>query len=124
VLRTLEITGHLSRGMIGVVDPDAATSACTPCMDSNTRNSRRCATRPAKVWSAGSWKAAAVARSPAWATSRASSNRLGLYESDLPFIAVPIHVGGTLQGVLAVQPDEPDDGLLAERTLLSKYWPT
>jgi Nif-specific regulatory protein len=41
---------------------------------------------------------------------------LGFYESDLPFIAAPIHVGGTLQGVLAVQPDAPDDGRLAERT--------
>ena len=42
-------------------------------------------------------------------------NRLGLYEQDLPFIAVPIHVGGTLQGVLAVQPDAADDALLPER---------
>ncbi|WP_413923982.1 GAF domain-containing protein, partial [Candidatus Accumulibacter phosphatis] len=42
-------------------------------------------------------------------------NRLGLYERDLPFIAVPIHFSGTLQGVLAVQPDAQDDGLLDER---------
>ncbi|MCP5229904.1 nif-specific transcriptional activator NifA [Accumulibacter sp.] len=42
-------------------------------------------------------------------------NRLGIYQRDLPFIAVPIRVGGTLQGVLAVQPAEPDDGLIAER---------
>ncbi|MCB1934128.1 MAG: GAF domain-containing protein, partial [Candidatus Accumulibacter sp.] len=27
-------------------------------------------------------------------------NRLGIYQRDLPFIAVPIRVGGTLQGVL------------------------
>ncbi len=42
-------------------------------------------------------------------------NRLGIYQGELPFIAVPIRVGGTLQGVLAVQPAEPDDGLLEER---------
>jgi Nif-specific regulatory protein len=42
-------------------------------------------------------------------------NRLGLYDKELPFIAVPIQVGGALQGVLAVQPDQPDDGLLDER---------
>ncbi len=43
-------------------------------------------------------------------------NRLDLYERRLPFIAAPINVGGELQGVLAVQPNTPDDGLLDERT--------
>ena len=42
-------------------------------------------------------------------------NRLGIYDRNLPFIAAPINVGGSLKGVLAVQPDEPDDGLLKER---------
>ena len=42
-------------------------------------------------------------------------NRLGIYQQELPFIAVPIRVGGSLQGVLAVQPAAPDDGLLEER---------
>jgi Nif-specific regulatory protein len=42
-------------------------------------------------------------------------NRLGIYQPDLPFIAVPIKVGGSLQGILAVQPEFPDDGLLEER---------
>jgi len=42
-------------------------------------------------------------------------NRLGIYRQDLPFIAVPIKVGGNLQGILAVQPEAPDDGLLEER---------
>ena len=43
-------------------------------------------------------------------------NRLGIYDRRLPFIAAPISLGGTLQGVLAVQPNTPDDGLLEERT--------
>lgn len=43
-------------------------------------------------------------------------NRLGIYAHALPFIAVPIRVGGNLQGVLVVQPEAPEDGLLAERT--------
>lgn len=42
-------------------------------------------------------------------------NRLGIYQDELPFIAVPIKVGGALRGVLAVQPDAPDDGLLEDR---------
>ena len=43
-------------------------------------------------------------------------DRLHLYDRRLPFIAAPINVGGKLQGVLAVQPNTPDDGLLDERT--------
>ena len=43
-------------------------------------------------------------------------NRLGLYDRRLAFIAAPISLGGNLHGVLAVQPNSPDDGLLAERT--------
>ncbi|MFZ4539962.1 nif-specific transcriptional activator NifA [Propionivibrio sp.] len=42
-------------------------------------------------------------------------NRLEIYQPELPFIAVPIKVGGNLQGILAVQPGAPDDGLLEER---------
>lgn len=43
-------------------------------------------------------------------------DRLGLYDRRLPFIAAPISLGGNLRGVLAVQPNTPDDGLLEERT--------
>ena len=42
-------------------------------------------------------------------------NRLGIYDKRLPFIAAPISLGGNLRGVLAVQPNSPDDGLLEER---------
>jgi Nif-specific regulatory protein len=42
-------------------------------------------------------------------------NKLGIYQQELPFIAVPIKVGSSLQGILAVQPEAPDDGLLEER---------
>ncbi|WP_455222659.1 nif-specific transcriptional activator NifA [Kaarinaea lacus] len=40
--------------------------------------------------------------------------RLGLYDKDLPFIAVPIRVSGELVGVLAAQPMEKSDSLLHE----------
>ena len=39
-------------------------------------------------------------------------NRQGVYQPELPFIAVPIKVGGNLQGVLAVQPELPEDRLM------------
>ncbi len=40
--------------------------------------------------------------------------RLGLYDHDLAFIAVPIRVSGELVGVLAAQPKERNDTLLNE----------
>jgi len=43
-------------------------------------------------------------------------NRLGVFDRRLPFIAAPISLAGKMQGVLAVQPNTPDDGLLEERT--------
>ncbi len=43
-------------------------------------------------------------------------NRIGICDRRLPFIATPISLGGILRGVLVVQPNTPDDGLLAERT--------
>jgi Nif-specific regulatory protein len=45
-------------------------------------------------------------------------NRLAIYDGRLPFIAAPVSAGGNLQGVLAVQPNRPDDGLLGERVRL------
>lgn len=42
-------------------------------------------------------------------------NRLGVYAPHLPFIAVPIKVGSAVCGVLAVQPEDEDDGLLSDR---------
>src|SRR5574343_1601369 len=42
-------------------------------------------------------------------------NRGAVYDPALPFIAVPIKAGGDFKGVLAVQPEAPEDGLLDER---------
>ena len=42
-------------------------------------------------------------------------NRLGIYDPELPFIAVPIKVAGSLRGVLAVQPSDPAEALLEDR---------
>jgi len=43
-------------------------------------------------------------------------DRIGVFDRRLAFIAAPISLGGNLRGVLAVQPNTPDDGLLEERT--------
>jgi Nif-specific regulatory protein len=115
VLRTLEIKGHLSRGMIAVVDPESGDLGVYAVHgldhdDFATIRYRIGEGLLGRILESG--RPCAVTR---LGEDPRFLNRLGLYERDLPFIAVPIHLGGTLQGVLAVQPDAPDDGLLDER---------
>ncbi len=115
VLRTLEITGHLSRGMVSVVDADAGDLSVHAVHGLESDEFQSLRYQPGegvlgRILESG--RSSAVAR---LGDEPCFLNRLGLYERELPFIAVPIHIGGTLQGVLAVQPDEPDDGLLDER---------
>ncbi|MEF8701498.1 MAG: nif-specific transcriptional activator NifA [Candidatus Accumulibacter sp. UW26] len=115
VLRTLEISGHLSRGMISVIDPDAGDLTVHAVHGLESDEFAAIRYRPGEgllgriLEGGGSCAVARLGDQPRFL------DRLGLYARDLPFIAVPIHIGGTLQGVLAVQPDEPDDGLLGER---------
>ncbi len=52
------------------------------------------------------------------ADERRFLDRLHLYDAGLPFIGVPIRMGGTLVGVLAAQPDTPAEGMLDERVRL------
>ncbi len=52
------------------------------------------------------------------ADERRFLDRLRLYDAGLPFIGVPIRVGGELVGVLAAQPDTPADELLQDRARL------
>jgi Nif-specific regulatory protein len=46
---------------------------------------------------------------------RRFSNKMGVYDPKLPFIAAPIKVAGSLRGVLAVQPQGENDEFLEER---------
>jgi Nif-specific regulatory protein len=115
VLRTLEITGHLSGGMVSVVDPDVGdlTVHAVHGLESEVYE-------PVRYQPGEGLIGMILDGGRTVAISRLGDeprflNRLGLYDKELPFIAAPIQVGGTLQGVLAVQPDAPDDGLLEER---------
>ncbi len=115
VLRTLEITGHLSHGMVSVLDPavgDLAVHAVYG-LDSEEYGPVRYQSGEGLIGLV--LEGGGTIAIPRLADEPRFLNRLGLYDKELPFIAVPIQVGGTLQGVLAVQPDDPDDGLLLER---------
>ena len=115
VLRTLEISGHLSRGLIAIAHPESGDLSVHAVHGLDHDDFQAVCYRAGEgllgriVESGRSCAIAQVGDDPCFL------NRLGLYERELPFIAVPIRLGGTLQGVLAVQPDAPDDGLLDER---------
>lgn len=115
VLRTLEITGHLSRGMVSVVDPESGdlTVHAVYGLDSDEYGPVRY--QPGEGLIGMILEGGRTVAIPRLGDEPRFLNRLGLYEKELPFIAAPIQVGGALQGVLAVQPDEPDDGLIEER---------
>jgi Nif-specific regulatory protein len=115
VLRALEITGHLSRGMVSVVDPESGSLAVHAVHGLDDAEYEPVRYQPGEGLLGLILQERCTVARPAIGSDPRFLNRLGLYERELPFIAVPINVDGVLQGVLAVQPDAPDDGLLAER---------
>jgi len=118
VLRALDLTGHLSRGMVSVVDAEAGDLTVHAVHGRDDDEFEPVRYQPGEGLLGmllESRRTIAIAR---LGDEARFLNRLGLYDKDLPFIAAPIQVGGTLQGVLAVQPEEPDDGRLDERVHL------
>lgn len=115
VLRAFEITGGLTRGMISVVDPETGELAVHAVHGMDDAEYEPVRYQPGEGLIGLILEENRTLMLKAVKDEPRFLNRLGIYEPDLPFIAVPINVGGALQGVLAVQPDEPDDGRLAER---------
>ncbi|MBI4984830.1 MAG: nif-specific transcriptional activator NifA [Rhodocyclales bacterium] len=116
VLRALDELAGMSRGMVTVLDPESGDLVV------NAVSGHADAAHGAVRYQSGEGVLGLILdEKQTVALSRAGDeprflNRLGIYDRRLPFIAAPISLGGNLQGVLAVQPNTPDDGLLAERT--------
>jgi len=113
VLRVLHDEASLSCGMIGVVDPQTGNLSVHavhhPAGISDVQYLPGEGILGLMLEKPRTVMLTRVADEPRFLS------RLGIYQPELPFIAVPIKVGGSLQGVLAVQPEAPDDGLLEER---------
>ena len=121
VLRALDEHAGMSRSMVSVLDPqsgDLVVNAVS--VDDDGDGDRQ--TRDAVRYQPGEGLLGLIVEEQRTiALSRTGDDarfldRLGLYDRRLPFIAAPISLGGNLHGVLAVQPNTPDDGLLDERT--------
>jgi Nif-specific regulatory protein len=115
VLDVLDNEAGLSRGLVSVVEPETGDLVVNAIHGAEVDGAEDVRFQPGEgilgvlLENKRSIALPVVGRDPRFL------NRLGLYDRNLPFIAAPINVGGTFRGVLAVQPDEPDDGLLNER---------
>jgi Nif-specific regulatory protein len=115
VLRVLHDEAGLTRGLISVVNPETGKLAIHTIYNPDGPDSDDAQYGPGEgmiglvLEKPRTIKLTRVADEPRFL------NRTNLYQSDLPFIAVPIKVGGDLKGVLAVQPELQEDGLLEER---------
>lgn len=118
VLRALDEHAGMSRSMVTVLDPqsgDLVVNAVS--VDDDTDNDHA----SVRYQSGEGLLGLILEEKRTIALARTGDdprflNRLGIYDRRLPFIAAPISLGGSLRGVLAVQPNTPDDGLLDERT--------
>ncbi len=116
VLRALDELAGMSRGMVTVLDPESGDLVV------NAVSGQEDGVQSSVRYQSGEGLLGLILEEKrTLALSRAGDdprflNRLGIYDRRLPFIAAPISLGGDFQGVLAVQPNTPDDGLLAERT--------
>ena len=115
VLRVLHDEASLTRGLISVVDPETGNLNIHTIYNPNGPDVDDAQYGPGEgiiglvLERPRTIKLSRVADEPRFI------NRQNVYNPELPFIAVPIKVGGNLQGVLAVQPEDEEDGLLEER---------
>jgi len=116
VLRVLDEAAGMSRSMVTVLDPESGDLVVNAV--SVEDDSEHAAIR----YQAGEGLLGLIlAEKRTFALSRIGDDarfldRIGIFDRRLAFIAAPISLGGNLRGVLAVQPNSPDDGLLDERT--------
>ena len=115
VLDILDEEVGLSRGMVSVVDPETGDLVVHAVHGTDLEHTEPVRYQPGEGIIGVLLEDKRSIALPVAGRDARFLNRIGIYDRSLPFIAAPINVGGSLKGVLAVQPDEPDDGLLNER---------
>ncbi|MDD2884092.1 MAG: nif-specific transcriptional activator NifA [Dechloromonas sp.] len=115
VLRVLHDEAGLSRGLIGVVDAESGKLLIHTIYNPDGPNTDDGAYGPGEGMIGQILERPRTIKLTRVADESRFLNRTQLYDPALPFIAVPIKIGSHLQGVLAVQPEAAEDGLLEER---------
>ncbi len=115
VLDVLDEEVGLSKGMVSVLDPEAGDLVVHAVQGTDVGSDEPVRYQPGEGIVGLLLEDKRSEALPVVGRDHRFLDRLGIYDRNLPFIAAPINVGGRLKGVLAVQPEEPDDGLLSER---------
>ncbi|MBF0469743.1 MAG: nif-specific transcriptional activator NifA [Gammaproteobacteria bacterium] len=103
VLRTLSETGNLGHGMVGLLDEESGDLLVTAVHEGQGEQ------RPIRYRVGEGVVGSIIASGRSKVVQRIADDpdfldRLGLYDSSLPFIGVPILIGEQAAGVLAAQP--------------------
>ncbi len=115
VLRVLHDEAELTRGLIAVVNPGSGKLNIHSIYSPNGMIQDDAQYGPGEGMIGQVLEQPRTIRLARVADEPRFLNRTRVYDPELPFIAVPIKVAGELKGVLAVQPERPEDGLLDER---------
>ena len=115
ILRVLEESAGLTRGMLSVIDPATGDLVVNAVQGIPSEEFTAIRYQPGEGVLGLILEEGQTIALPSISSAPRFLNRLGIYERRLPFIAAPIHVGGALQGVLALQPNRLDDGLVPIR---------
>ncbi|HLO61773.1 MAG TPA: sigma 54-interacting transcriptional regulator, partial [Azonexus sp.] len=115
VLRVLHDEAGLARGLIAVVDPESGKLSIHSIYSPDGLIQDDAQYGPGEGIIGLVLERPRTIKLPRVADEPNFLNRTRVYDPELPFIAVPIKAGGELKGVLAVQPEGPEDGLLEER---------
>ena len=118
VLRVMDESGGLARGMVSLSEAGSRELMVTAVRGLHGQRTEHVRYQPGEGVVGTIMERGRAVVLERVADERRFLGRLGLYAPELPFIGVPIRVGGDLVGVLAAQPATADDGLLDERAKL------
>lgn len=116
ILRQLDEQAGMSRSMVSVLDPDTGDLVVNAVSGGEQEGREPVRYQPGEGLLGLILEEKRTLALPRLGDEPRFLDRLGLFDRRLPFVAAPISQGGNLHGVLAVQPNTPDDGLLEERT--------
>lgn len=116
VLQKLHEHAGMERGMVSLLDPDSGELSVGAVHAGDPARAELVRYRTGEGITGAILKMGQTIVVKRIADESRFLDRLGLYDTALPFIGVPIRVGaGTPVGVLAAQPHSGDDDLLDER---------
>ncbi len=116
LLSVLHDNAGMQRGMVTLLDPDSGELSVSAVYSGNQEHAQTVRYRPGE-----GIVGTILERDQPLVVERIADEprflgRLGLYDPQLPFVGVPIHVGeGAPVGVFAAQPETGNGGFLTER---------